>query len=267
VKSQRPHGFTLVELLVVIGIIAILISLLLPAINRARLAAQSLKCQSNLRQIGTGFAFYRSEYRNYLPPLNSFVSFNSQGTSKNYGMYNAIGKYLGMPQWAGLADPPLGNTEPEDPTRIKTDAYWGKYKLAKFTGTVFFCPDSTQPSPQPWYDVSYGESLYLQKPNGQNLTGGGNPKAWSFPRPMKHIRDSSERIHVADGDSWHLDTINNLGTTGNFSLKRHFGGTNILFVDGHVGYFKSGTVISDITRAPGFPSSAANKSMANFCLR
>ena len=68
-SRRSKNAFTLVELLVVIGIIALLISMLLPALSKAQRQARSVVCQSNLRQIGTFLVMYLNENNGHLFPV------------------------------------------------------------------------------------------------------------------------------------------------------------------------------------------------------
>ena len=69
-QTKRIKGFTLVELLVVIGIIAVLVSLLLPALSRAREAANKTRCLSNLHQIGIYLQQYQTQFHGAVPVYN-----------------------------------------------------------------------------------------------------------------------------------------------------------------------------------------------------
>src|SRR4051794_32933413 len=72
-RPHQRHAFTLVELLVVIGIIAVLIAILLPVLKRARLEAQKTQCQSQLRNIGQALCMYVTETRGFVPIQNGDV--------------------------------------------------------------------------------------------------------------------------------------------------------------------------------------------------
>lgn len=87
--AERQSAFTLIELLFAIGLIAILLGLLMPALGRARNRARETACQSNLAQIYHGLQLYRNDYNDYLPRKSNQ---SDLGWSPHYGA--AVARYM-----------------------------------------------------------------------------------------------------------------------------------------------------------------------------
>jgi prepilin-type N-terminal cleavage/methylation domain-containing protein len=159
---RRRHGFTLVELLVVIGIIALLISILLPALNKARDSATRTKCLSNVRQLGIGLKVYAAEFRDACP-IGIVAGVRTAGNAASgIDLANtqlAFGYYAYWKNANGQRVTGLGLL-----TRIK---------LINTAPEAYFCPAQEQPA----------VSFTRDNPNDANTL---NPWAFSTPTPSAH---------------------------------------------------------------------------------
>jgi prepilin-type processing-associated H-X9-DG protein/prepilin-type N-terminal cleavage/methylation domain-containing protein len=233
-KSSRPAacGFTLVELLVVIGIIAILLGIIMPAVSRARQQAQSLKCLANLRTLGQAFQMYASANRNCLPyPTTQLIT--TSGDPQGFLWYNALDPYLQS-----------GSARQAEQTGRKGVAANRTYRAYKHC-PVYDSFEGEGITVNNGYQTTLKEFAKTYKMNTHlRVTNPGNTYA-----KVTDVKQSSEFVLLGDGVSLDFTGPRDNGgygqwESGQFTMEvndatqanpalRHMGGANILFVDGH----------------------------------
>jgi prepilin-type N-terminal cleavage/methylation domain-containing protein/prepilin-type processing-associated H-X9-DG protein len=242
------RGFTLIEILVTIAIIAILASILFPVFARARENARRVSCLSNLKQIGLAIMQYTQDYDEMYPPTfkrssaNKTVAQTESGTpgAYFYCSYDGSASSGHGYSWMDFIFPYVKSVQ----IFICPDA---SYPTAAFTTDYSRCRLSSTCS-----YPSYGINSAFYNVN----TAYTGSQAWLTPLRMSAVQRASEVIMIMDLN-WDNNPTNpasyNAKTLPTSSLHQyfapHFDGTNIIFADGHAKWRSSESIRSLIPTA------------------
>jgi len=225
---HRPRGFTLIELLVVIAIIALLMAILMPALQRVRKQAKGVVCKSNLRQIGLGANLYAEEYEMHVPR----------------GLAGGTGKAWFQLFMPFLAQKPIGNDYrtvdiyrcPAYPDKEQTICYvvngWDFKDENDMTGSEILLPSRLSDCTQRAYTVFLAD----------NEDGSWRNIIRKADDPGHNRCDVWNPGHMPTSDSHDV-------TMGRrVSRARHRKGSNCLFLDWHVEYVAAEDMTIDMWR-------------------